>query len=1014
MSSTRMIPLKPSKSVSDGDLEGGAGGETDQFVGGGGGGESSRRGGAEGFGEMDDDDDDDRRGMKGMDGIGGRMFRKLDIRVNSFGARLALFLRNPRILMLVLGVMLVVIILVAVSGQDNPVLTKPKPIGTTVKKFTNLENALLYPSETSYDWVKGDADGTYVYREPNGNIMLAHVATKETRVLALASDIKDAAGNPISYIQFTVSSDLKFLMLETKHTKAWRHSYFSEIYLYDIAGKTAFPLTKSPSKKNEDEVGAGMIGLSVWSPTGHNVAWVRDNDIYVTVDTTSEIQLTVDGSADIINGVSDWVYEEEVLASKTAMWFSADGSHLAYLKFNESAVPDFHLQRYFGGGASGGVYPQEVIVKYPKAGKPNPTVTLHIATPSSSTKAARDAEVVFTNKEDVFPDEDRLIVEVKWVTKISLLMRMMNRVQDAQRVFLVEKTKGANGTWIATKVRDEKYDDEAWFTFLQPITVIPPSAAVGRKDSSYIEIQDNADGFSHIAYYSSVSDAKPSVWLTSGHWEVTNVYAADPDKGVVYFASTEEGSTQRHLYSVHLDGSTKTKLTPPKKPPTWSGSVRTWNTTHRKAKVDEKSTGVEVQLSQEDEGIGSVVGEVGFYDASFSPKLSYYLLSYKGPDVPFQQVVGVEDDYSAVVTRNEGVSKELRSYGMPRESFFTVPVDKGVEVNVKLLVPYDFDVTKKYPMLVKVYGGPNSQTVRQVFELGFETGLIPEGYIVLFVDPRGTGARGRKFRTIVSKKLGHYETLDTIEAVKQVVAKGFVDKNRVAIWGWSYGGYLTSKVIEADSGVFAAGMAVAPVTDWKLYDSIYTERYMKTPQLNPSGYEESAVKNMDGFKNAAFLLAHGTYDDNVHFQNSAQLVWQFTQHHVRTYRSQFFPDSDHSISAGGAFQELQALLREFLAEHCRDVGGKAPLTGGAGSGKGKAKREDEEEAMEASSARDVGVEDEDDMFEGGQRRAASAQDEPDVAHKRRLSRRTTSSWEWEVFGGEVGVQGLAAALGRAA
>ncbi|KAJ1567703.1 hypothetical protein HK405_005055, partial [Cladochytrium tenue] len=732
---------------------------------------------------------------------GTRMFRKLDIRVrvNSIGVRLAHFLRNPRVLMAVLGALLIAIVLVAVSGQDNP-----------------------------------DKDGSYTHREPNGDIILMHVASSEKRTLAKSQDLKDA--------------------------------------------------------------------------------WVRDNDIYVTMDTTTEIRLTSDGSSDIINGVSDWVYEEEVLNSHAAMWFSSDGTKLAYLKFDDSGVPDVHLQRFFTGSAGASVYPLEVSLKYPKAGKPNPVVTLHIATPSSSTMARRDSTVRFEDPDDLFPDEDRLIVEVKWVSNSELIVRMMNRVQDAQRLFYVTHRDSDGADWIARKIRDETNEDESWFPRLQAITVIPPLPSLGRKNPSYIELREDDEGFTHLAYYDSVTDSVPSAWLTRGSWEVTDVAAVDPQRGLVYFLSTEEGSTQRHLYSVTLDGTSKTRLSPPQNGPDWGASVRTWNTTRAKARPSLRHMGVELPLSEEDEGLGDEVGKVGFYSASFSPAAGYYLLTYEGPDVPWQKVIGVDDDVDAFKTKNKDLANTLRGLAMPRQSFFTVPVDDGVDVNVKLIVPHDFDRKKKYPLLVKIYGGPNSQTVKQVYEVSFEQRMVADGFVALFIDPRGTGARGRAFRSVVSKHLGLYEAHDIIAATRHVVDLGFIDKTRVAIWGWSYGGFLSSKVIEADSGVFTKGIAVAPVIDWKFYDSIYTERFMKTPQLNPEGYDKSAVKEMDGFKHVDFLLVHGTYDDNVHFQNSAMLVWQFTQQKVRTYRSQFFPDSDHSMSAAGAFDELHALLRSFLRD----------------------------------------------------------------------------------------------------
>ncbi|KAJ3330231.1 hypothetical protein HDU76_006156 [Blyttiomyces sp. JEL0837] len=809
-----------------------------------------------------------------------RIFNKLDLRVNSVGGRIAMLLRNPQVLMFTLGAMLMLIIILAVAGSKPPA-----------------------------------RDGSYL-TYVGGEIAIEHVDKKNKIVLAKAVDVKDA----------------------------WRHSFYSEYYRYDVEGKVAMPMTSSaPTKSIPDDIGSGMIGLTVWSPTGHSLAWVRDNDIYVTVNPTTEVRITTDGSENIINGIADWVYEEEVLASHDAMWFSPDGTRLAYIKFNETKVPDFRLQNYFQHQ-----YPKELTVKYPKAGAPNPVATLHIATPSASDAVSRDVEIVF---DPAYPDEDRLIVEVKWATaNDTLLVRMMNRVQDSQRLFVVH---AVNDTWQATKVREEQNSDKAWFTLLQPITVIPPAPSLGRAHPTYLELKENDAGFMHIAYFDSLIEAKPTTWLTSGPFEVTEVSAVNAQKGIVYFMSTEQGSTQRHLYSVSLDGSGKVQLTPPKGID-WGASVRSWNVTSRGSRSGSGSGsnkdggGIEVRIQDgENEGIGAFGGYVGYYDVSFSPGCSYYLLSYRGPDVPFQKLIGVEDHtVDEFLKKNENVGTNLLAYQMPKESFLSIPLastNGSVEVNARMLVPNDFNPKgrKKYPLLVKVYGGPNSQYVKQTYEISFETAMASEGFVVVTIDPRGTGFKGRGFRTVVSGHLGLYETQDVIEATKYLIDKGFIDKSKVAIWGWSFGGFVTAKVIEANSGVFSVGMAVAPVTDWKYYDTVYTERYMKTPQINNDGYEKSAVTNMDGFKQAEFLLVHGTFDDNVHFQNSARLVWEFTTKQVRTYRSQFFTDSDHSMGAGQAFGELMNLLHDFVLEKfsldCNEkskgIFGKRDLTLIDGSGR---------------------------------------------------------------------------------
>ncbi|KAI9203272.1 dipeptidyl peptidase IV N-terminal region-domain-containing protein [Polychytrium aggregatum] len=726
-----------------------------------------------------------------------------------------------------------------------------------------------------------------------------------------ARNLKQSDGNPIYYSTFQLSADAKYLLLGTNAEKGWRHSVFADYWIYDTEDKTATKLAQSSSDHHiPNEIGGGKVALALWSPSGHSIAWVRDNDLYVTVDSTVEVRLTHDGSKNIINGISDWVYEEEVLSSHSALWFSPDSTHVAYLKFNETSVPEYHLELFETKGA--GSYPKEVSVKYPKAGAHNPIVTLHIATPSSSNASSLDLPVVFDPLHN-FGDDDRLIVEVNWVDENSrLLVRLTNRVQDTQRLFLVSLTTDqASGlpAWIGTLVREETTPDGAWINQLRPLHVIEPSSAVGRAEPSYVELAEDENGYTHIAYYAKVSANKPTSWLTTGPWEVTQISGIDFDRGIIYYISTQEGSTQRHLYSVHLDGSTPLKLTPP-------ASARS---------VPPATTLVPVMPifnATPGDLPAKPVGVEAFFSVSFSPKCKYYLLSYEGPDVPYSKIVKVQGahgkphPFSSFLTRNDKLRSTLSNLQLPPVKFFTITNEDGDEMNAKLIVPHNFDPSgkTKYPIMMKCYGGPNSQSVQQTFGIDIMYSFTALGVVSLIVDGRGTGLQGRAFRTIVSKSLGQYESLDQVAAAKYMATLPWVDKHRIGIWGWSYGGYLTAKVIETNSRVFSLGVSVAPVTDWHYYDSVYTERYMKTPAMNGAGYEQSSVDSMEGFRNADYLIIHGSGDDNVHWQNTAALVWKLTGAGIRNYRMQIYPDSDHSMNAGGAQTEIFKLLEDFVVD----------------------------------------------------------------------------------------------------
>jgi len=322
---------------------------------------------------------------------------------------------------------------------------------------------------------------------------------------------------------------------------------------------------------------------------------------------------------------------------------------------------------------------------------------------------------------------------------------------------------------------------------------------------------------------------------------------------------------------------------------------------------------------------GENLSEAGVFSASFSPGFNYYLLNYDGPNMPYQKILSTQDSYDDFhidVTNTEELEKKISEYDMPIFHRFEIPID-DYKVNALAIYPPQFDErsSKKYPVLFHPYGGPNSQMASYSYQIDFNSVLASDPkypMIVVVVDGRGTAFKGRKFRVGVAKQLGKLEAEDQIKAAEYLKKLPYVDKDRFAIWGWSYGGYLTSKVVEADSGAFKVAMAVAPVTDWRFYDTLYTERYMKTLESNSEGYKESAVINVDGFKNVDFLLVHGTEDDNVHFQNSAVLVSKLTLAGVQNYKVQFYTDNEHSMGFGNAYTQLMDLLTGFLHEHLFD------------------------------------------------------------------------------------------------
>nr|CAG8529769.1 15075_t:CDS:10 [Entrophospora candida] len=718
-------------------------------------------------------------------------------------------------------------------------------------QFDDIYNGSFYPSAYYLEWsTVGDDDGTFIYRDELSNIVLKHIADKSKKVfLAKGEDLKDPYGDFLLYFSFKVSGDSQYILLETNRTKGWRHSYAANFWVFNTTSKTVTPLVKSFENSSDYP----LLSIALWSPVGHDILYVRDNDLYLLVGLTEERRITFDGSNIIYNGIPDWVYEEEVLASNIATWWSTSGKRIAYLRLNDSEVPEFHLSLY-NDNHHIGPYPNDFVMRYPKPGYPNPTVALyiyHLDTPL----AAQSGPVVIEND---FKEDNKLITELAWCGDDQLLVRVMNRIQDIQRTVLVDarKLKGK-----AVREESTAVTDNGWFEITKSMIYIKPTGSI--KSDSYLDIMSN-NGYDHIAFFSTLDSSKPQ-FLTSGEWEVVGkISAIDYSRELIYFISTEQSSIERHLYSVSFDGKNKTALTPLDKP--------------------------------------------GYYEVNFSPKAQYYELKYQGPDVPWQKVKKIGDEkFEIVLESNDGLRELLSKYELPKQRYLTVDID-GNKLNALEISPPNMDESghNKYPVLFRVYGGPGSQTVSQRFELDWHLFLASASklkYIVVTVDGRGTGFKGREFRMCVRTRLGEFEAKDQISAAKYWSTLPYVDKNRMAIWGWSFGGFVTSKVIEADSGAFQIGIAVAPVIDWRFYDSVYTERYMKTPELNPNGYELSAVTNMTGFDNAKFLLIHGTGDDNVHFQNSLSLIDRFTLASVHNYRVQIYTDSDHSIQKHNANRE---------------------------------------------------------------------------------------------------------------
>ena len=738
-----------------------------------------------------------------------------------------------------------------------PTAYKPEsPIKNSGRRVTldQIQTAQWVPIRHEISWISGPngEDGLLLERDQPGKDFLvvedirsksADVHGASSRTL-MKSGWFQIDGRNIWSDETWPSPDQQKVLIASDKKNNFRHSFTADYYIFDVASQEAQPLDGGNRE--------GRVQLAQWAPTSDSVVFTRDNNMFLRILSSDAVrQITKDGGTDYFYGIPDWVYEEEVFQGRDATWWSNDGQYVAFLATNETEVPEYPVQ-YFLSRPSGNVpkpgeenYPEVRQIKYPKAGAPNPVVDLQFY------DVAR-AEVFSVDISGGFDNDDRLITEVFWADKGRVLIRESNRESDIMRLLLVDATS-RSGSMV--RQLDMGKLDGGWIEPGHNTMFIPADPANGRPESGYIDtvIHQNR---AHMAYFTPLDSDKPTM-LTEGDWDTVKAPSVvDFQHNVVYFEATKEGSTQRHAYSVKFDGSELKSVNPTDKP--------------------------------------------GYWDVTFSAAGGYMLVNYEGPDIPSQTIRSTPsntDSYTHVLETNDKLSKMVASHELPDNVYSTVTVD-NFTLNVVERRPPHFDPSRKYAVLFQLYGGPGSQSVSHRFNIDFQSYVASSlDYIVVTVDGRGTGYIGRDAQIIIRGDLGHYEAIDQIETAKIWAAKPYVDASRLAIWGWSYGGFMTLKVLETDAGeTFKYGMAVAPVTDWRFYDSVYTERYMRSPQHNSAGYDSSAITNVTALsQNVRWLMMHGVADDNVHMQSTLTLIDKLDLAGVENYDMRMFPDSDHSI-----------------------------------------------------------------------------------------------------------------------
>ncbi|MBP6099210.1 MAG: S9 family peptidase, partial [Flavobacterium sp.] len=630
--------------------------------------------------------------------------------------------------------------------------------------------------------------------------------------VATLIDTKDHQALSDGIDSYSFSSDEEQILIASNTNPIFRHSFTADFYLYSLATKTLVKLFD-------------QVQEPTFSPDGTKIAFAKENNLFVyTIATKETAQVTTDGRKNaIINGITDWVYEEEFAFVRAFDW-SADSKKIGFIKFDESQVPEFSMNIF-----QKELYPKVETFKYPKAGEKNAEVSLHIY----------DVTLQSIKNVNLSNYADFYIARLKWTNDANTLSaQVLNRHQDNLDLLFIDGNSAA-----AKVVLNEK--DKAYVDVTDNLTFL--------NDNSFIWTSEK-DGFNHIYLYDKNGKLKNQI--TKGNWEVTNYYGFDEKTKTVFYQSVENGSINRDVYRIGLDGKKK------------------------------------VRLSQ----------TTGTTNATFSPNFQFFINSYSSATQPTTYTLNNANDGKQVqsIVDNNALAEKLKKYNLPSKEFFELTTEKGNKLNAWMIKPKDFDASKKYPVFMYQYSGPGSQQVNNDWngtdDYWFMM-LTQQGYIVACVDGRGTGFKGAEFKKCTQKELGKFEVEDQIDAAKVIGNYPFVDKTRIGIFGWSYGGFMSSNCLFKGADVFKMAIAVAPVTNWRFYDSVYTERYLQTPQENASGYDENSPINHVSKLKGSFLLIHGTADDNVHVQNTMQMIEALVQAN-KQFDWAIYPDKNHGIYGG--------------------------------------------------------------------------------------------------------------------
>ena len=695
---------------------------------------------------------------------------------------------------------------------------------------------------TGVDPIKGTDRYASISNDGRQIIEYAFKTGNQTRVLF---DIANTHGENIKQLEgYTLSPDGKRMLIQTNTHKIYRRSFTADYYIYTIQ-----------SRKLEKLSTGGPQQIPTWSPDGNQIAFVRDNNIFLVklLYDNAESQITKDGKFnEIINGVPDWVYEEE-FSTNRSLCFTADSRMLCWIKYDERKVKEYSLQLFMGSHPTmkaNEVYPGTYTYKYPKAGEDNSIVSVW----------SYEIQTHKTNRLQVPLEGDGYIPRIKSTNDANrIIVFTMNRHQDVLNLYAVNPRTTLSQLLI--KEQGDKYVKEE---AMEGITI----------GQNSILLPSDRDGYMHLYLYNMNGSLIRKIG--DGNYDITSIYGYDETTGGVYYQAAGINPHDRQVFVSHKNGKTE-RLT----------DTNGWN------------------------------------KAVFSGDYKYFLNTWSNYNTPY--VFTIRDSKGKVLSTpvdNKELKEKVKTYGFNGRETFSFTTSEGVKLDGWMVKPKDFDTNKKYPVILFQYSGPGSQQVIDAWNAGsmgnggaFDYYLAQQGFIVVCVDGRGTGGRGAAFEKCTYLRIGELESRDQVETALWLGKQSYIDKERIGIWGWSFGGFNTLMGMSEGRPVFKAGVAVAPPTNWRYYDTIYTERYMRTPKENGSGYATNPIQRANAL-HGALLICHGMADDNVQPQNTMEYTEALIQAD-KDFKENIYTNRNHGIYGGNTRIHLLRQISNWFIEHLK-------------------------------------------------------------------------------------------------